>query len=135
MSSFTFNIQAEGTLASGALINITGNDINILSNDIPNVANDTDYGQVVIATPVAHTFTVENVGDAPLSILGVTGAVPPYAVTITPSSPIAHGESAFMEITYTPSVVGAGQNIGISIISTSGGFDIFQLNLKVFYHL
>jgi hypothetical protein len=130
---YTINIQAEAiALAPGPEINIVGNGVSIPSGNTPAVADDTDFGQVALGSSVTKIFTIQNVGDSPLTITGAFGVVPPpYQITVSPISPVLSGGSTTLEVTYTPSNVGANQNVQVVIINNdaTGGENPFLLNL------
>ena len=112
---YTFAIVGTGTEFAGEPeMNVLGIGISIITGDLQPAAEDgTDFGgAVVTGEPVQRTFTIENTGNAELSLTGdprvvVTGAQAGEFVVIThPGSIVANGDSVTFTIEFTPSVEG-----------------------------
>ncbi|MFD0862450.1 choice-of-anchor D domain-containing protein [Sungkyunkwania multivorans] len=109
---FIDNVRLEG-FVGGPEMNVTGNGTTIADGDTtPTTIDDTDFGNVGIGTPVAHTFTIENTGGANLNLTGapnitVSGSTD-FMVSAQPAlSSVASGGSTTFVVTYTPSALGA----------------------------
>jgi hypothetical protein len=86
-------------------INIEGNSIKINNSDItPDVSDHTDFGSAIVSSSfVERTFTVKNIGDAVLNLLGtpkvkLSGAhAGDFSVITQPNSPITtiNGSTSF----------------------------------------
>ncbi|TYA56046.1 choice-of-anchor D domain-containing protein [Formosa maritima] len=91
-------------------INIQGNGQSIAHNDAtPTTTDRTDFGSIDVSLSVPHTFTIQNTGNAPLSIGAITfgGANPgDFSITAAPASTVAIGASTTFQVTFTPSAVG-----------------------------
>lgn len=117
--SYTFNIQGTG-FTPAPEIDITGLGFSITNGDAsPVTTDDTDFGTTDIGTPVAHTFTIDNSGDASLSIGAIsfsgTGAGD-FSVTTSPAASIASSGNTTFEVTFNPSASGSRTAI-ISIVN------------------
>lgn len=99
--------------SSESEINIRGNGQSIPNDSLNATATDaTDFGEVTLAaaTPIVHTFTIENQGVAALNLAGsprvqISGAAAAdFVVTAQPAvSSINSGSSTTFEITFTAS--------------------------------
>jgi len=108
------NILVQGT--SGlAEINIQGNAVDIPNgNTIISSADDTYFGNVDISSAgVVHTFTIQNIGTASLSLTGVnpyvviTGDASEFSLTLVPSATIGASSSTTFNITFNPTSLGS----------------------------
>ncbi|HOL66453.1 MAG TPA: choice-of-anchor D domain-containing protein, partial [bacterium] len=108
---YTFAIQGQTTEPE---INVQGKGATIPNGDTsPSTADDTDFGAVDInGGTVAHTFTIQNLGTAILTLTGtpkvaISGTnAADFTVTSQPSSPVVPGGSTTFEVTFDPSAVG-----------------------------
>ncbi len=67
---YTFVVQGS-SFTPAPEINIQGNATTITDNDTtPTAGDDTEFGNVVIASTVDHTFTIQNIGTATLNLTG-----------------------------------------------------------------
>lgn len=98
------------TLASPEM-DVQGNGVSITDGDsAPEEADDTDFGNVdVNGGTVAHTFTIENTGDADLNLtntpkIEITGThAADFTVTAQPTSPVVNGGgTTTFEVTFDP---------------------------------
>ena len=92
-------------------INLLGNAVNIIDGDItPSGTDNTDFGAVCINTVVIRTFSIQNLGTAPLSINSITMSgldAASFSVgVLTPASPIAVSGSATFAVTFTATTSG-----------------------------
>ncbi len=104
-------------------INITGNGNTIPDGDTsPAISDDTDFGSISAASgTIVHTFTVENVtgadltlnGSPSVSISGVNAS--DFSVTASPAATITSGNSTTFQITFDPS----GDGLRSAIVSIS----------------
>ena len=108
---YNFAVQGTGT---GPEINVQYNGTSIPDGDAsPGSGDGTDFGETNAAFgSVAHTFTVENTGGAPLSLTGtplvdITGThAGDFTVTSLPASIVAGGGGTTFEISFDPSAPG-----------------------------
>lgn len=76
-----------------------------------------DFGSVELGTPAPKTVTLSNVGDADLTVDGISlqsGGSGDFMITSAPATPVILGEggaSQFVEITFTPSVAGDASDV------------------------
>lgn len=107
----TITVTFESSGSSAPEINVQGNGVSIVSGDTtPSSADHTDFGEAFTGgDTVVRTFTIENVGDADLSLSGsplvdIIGTdAGDFSVSSVPSSPVAAGASTSFELTFTPS--------------------------------
>jgi hypothetical protein len=83
--------------------------------------NPVAFGTTTVATTATRTITVTNVGNAPMTITGVTVPTAPFGATGSPvvGGVIAAGSSVTATVTFAPTVPGAAA--GSLIIQTDGG--------------
>ncbi|NNK69924.1 MAG: choice-of-anchor D domain-containing protein [Flavobacteriaceae bacterium] len=108
-SPYTFAIQGTGQAAVPEM-DVTGLGISIADGDItPSTTDDTDFGTTAIGFPVAHTFTIHNLGTANLNLgaTAVTGANPlDFVVTTPPATPVTPAGTTTFVITFNPTALG-----------------------------
>ncbi|WP_317897306.1 LamG-like jellyroll fold domain-containing protein [Aurantibacillus circumpalustris] len=92
-------------------INLVGNGITI--NDgasTATISNHTDFGAVCVNGQVVRTFTIQNTGNANLTVgtisVGGVNASLSNIGPLTPASPILPGNSAVFSVTFTPTSSG-----------------------------
>lgn len=108
---FSFQIQGTGLVP---VMTLEGNGLAITDDDTtPQEADHTHFGEVaVLNTQMTRTFTVGNIGHAPLNLSGtplvVLGGAHPrdFRVTLVPSSPVEIGEETTFAITFDPALPG-----------------------------
>jgi hypothetical protein len=114
--NLTYSIYAEGTPtdATGAEMVVKGNGIPIPDNsNNTSPANGTDLGGASVKDGIRETtFTVENVGTAPLTLTGnprvalTNGVLGGFTVVNEPSATVAAGGSTTFTVRFDPSAVG-----------------------------
>ncbi|TWU41279.1 Calx-beta domain protein [Novipirellula aureliae] len=93
-------------------INLTGATINIADGDAtPSTADGTDFGAIVIGSPITKTFTIENEGSASLDVtaISITGVdAADFAITGSLGLPvtIASGGSVSFDVSFNPTTAG-----------------------------
>ena len=131
--SYTFNIQATANVALvGPAMQITGNGIVINNDDNPNLADGTDFGQVEIGSSVTREFTIQNIGDLELDEVFFSPSINPdiYEFVTPPIFPLPPGAITIMEISFSPTLIGASQDGVVTLTTNSGGAPSqFLLNL------
>ncbi|MBK9488286.1 MAG: choice-of-anchor D domain-containing protein [Haliscomenobacter sp.] len=92
-------------------IDVQGNSISIVKGDFsPDLADLTDFGSVIVGSKLVQTFTIQNTGNANLTIydievIGLNAAL--FIVDpLSTSSPILPGNSAPFTITFKPTTTG-----------------------------
>lgn len=93
-----------------AEINVVGNIQNIVDGDIsPSLADRTDFDFAIIGGgKVVHTFTIQNVGNSPLTLMSIAGTTHFENIGLfSPGTIIAAGASTNFTVTFQPSVMGA----------------------------
>lgn len=112
-SPYVFAIQGFGGLPA---IDILGNGTSIASGDpSPDAGDNTDFGNAEVGvTIITNTFTITNNGTASLSLTDASPFVTiggphsaDFALTVTPGSTIASGDSTTFEITFDPTATGS----------------------------
>jgi uncharacterized delta-60 repeat protein len=110
-SSGLVETVADFGVSPGPEIAVSGNGVVILDGDATPVLGDhTDFGNVnVTGGTLVRTFTIENIGQMPLTVGNVTVSGPAaadFAVTTQPASPVLFNFNTTFEVTFNPSVVG-----------------------------
>ncbi|WP_404307061.1 beta strand repeat-containing protein [Neorhodopirellula lusitana] len=105
-------------------INVTGLTFTINDGDVtPSSTDGTDFGGVVIGSPVTSTFTIENQGAASLdvsaiSLVGVdAGEFSISNVSVALPSSVAPAGSITFDVTFTPTATGV-KNASVEITNT-----------------
>jgi hypothetical protein len=106
-----WEFEVYGTASSGPEINVTGNAVSIPDGDTtPSTSDHTDFGSVAVASgTVTRTFTVQNTGNAALSVSTVTVSgthAADFTVTLQPATSVAAGGSTTFQVTLDPSASG-----------------------------
>lgn len=104
---YVFSIQGHGTRPE---IDVQCNAITIEDGDpLSSLEDGTDFGSATLTgAPVAHTFTIRNLGLAPLHLTGyprvrlTTWPDTEFTVTLQPDAEIAPLSSTTFEITFAP---------------------------------
>jgi len=110
---YNFSIQGTGTTTAPEA-NVTGNGATIADGDTtPTTADHTDFGsQSVSSGTITRTFTVQNTGNASLSLTGspivtLSGAnAGDFSVTAQPAASVAAGGSTTFQVRFDPSATG-----------------------------
>jgi hypothetical protein len=126
-AAYTFAVSGNGTTTTTTApeINILGNGASIASGDItPSAADHTDFGDMNVTTgTVARTFTIQNTGNAALTVtlpIQITGAAAAdFTVTTAPAASVAANGSTTFVVTFNPSASGA-RNATITINNNDG---------------
>lgn len=131
-------IKAVVTYATTAPeINITGNGQNIADGDTtPATADDTDFGGVKIGGIHDHIFTIQNTGDANLTLTNSPAVViggaqsAEFAVQTDASSPIAPTGSTTFTIRAAPTATGQ-RNAILSIANNDADEDPYTFYICI----
>lgn len=106
-------------------MDVRGNNISIPDGaSSPGSANGTDFGQTTVGGSVERTFTIANVGTAPLNLsatpkVAITGPqAGDFTVVAQPTSPIAPGGNASITLRFAPSAAGV-RNATVTIENDS----------------
>jgi hypothetical protein len=106
---YNFTIQGNGLPIPTPEINVKGNNTSIADGDnTPNTADHTDFGDVIVGNTLDRTFTIENTGNADLTINSITlGGVnaAEFSLSGLPATPfnIASGDNQTFTVTFSPS--------------------------------
>lgn len=129
--NYTFNIEAQATATALPEINVTLDGNSIVSNNTPSLADGTDFGQVPIGSVEVKTITIQNIGDAPLTInfffnstSGGFSFNPPGGGGIV----LGSGASTTIDVTFNPPVIGAQTGI-LTINNSDSDEGLFVINL------
>ncbi|MCL4177427.1 MAG: choice-of-anchor D domain-containing protein [Verrucomicrobia bacterium] len=104
----------EGTVIDLPNMDVQGNGIAIADGEtVPSVEAGTDFGPTTVNSgTVDHTFTIANVGTAPLNLgstpqVAITGPNPAdFTVIAQPATPIAPAANSSVTIRFAPSATG-----------------------------
>ncbi|MBK8700631.1 MAG: choice-of-anchor D domain-containing protein [Saprospiraceae bacterium] len=107
-ATYDFAIQGTGVDPE---INVTGNGNTIPDGDVtPSLTDHTDFGsQTICSGTTVRTFTIQNSGDANLTISNssITGShAADFSVTSLPSTPISGSGTTTFQVTFNPSASG-----------------------------
>lgn len=105
---YNFSIQGTGTDPE---VNVQGNSVTIADDDVTPTATDhTDFGsQSVCSGTIVRTFTIQNTGNANLTLANPTlsGAnAADFSITANPTSPVTASGSTTFQVTFNPSATG-----------------------------
>ncbi len=133
---YTFSIQGTGTTSPE--INVKGNGTNISDGDsTPSSSNHTEFGSIAAASgSILHTFTIENLGTATLSLtdpspyVSISGHTADFALTSIPANSIATGGGfTTFQITFNPTAVGL-RSATISIANNDDNETPYSFNIQ-----
>ena len=104
-----------GTPVAGPEINISSNGIDVGNGSSPNFANNTNFGTTPINVPIVKTFTITNIGTAPLALtlpITLTDATAPqeFGMTQPSLSSLNPNETTTFTITFSSAVSGLFTN-------------------------
>lgn len=116
-SPYDFAIRGTGSLV--AEIAVGGGGQSIADGDVtPSVADNTDFGGAeILSGSTVRTFTITNLGSAPLTISSpvITGAAQgDFQVTVFPATSLLPGSTTSFGVTFDPITVGV-RNATVSI--------------------
>ncbi len=106
-SVYDFSVRGNGVTAPE--ISLLGNATGIVDGDVtPSPTDGTDFGTVLIGNNTPQLFSIDNVGNAPLTIsnIVVTGAQAGDFVVSGAPTTVAAGNSATFTLTFTPAAAG-----------------------------
>jgi uncharacterized repeat protein (TIGR01451 family)/CSLREA domain-containing protein len=85
---YNFEISCVVTATPLPEIDVLGNGVSIANGDFaPALADDTDFGATILGTPITRTYTIQNLGTAPLTITSTTVSGVTDFTVITPPAP------------------------------------------------
>ncbi len=91
-------------------MNVKGNNNIIVDDDTSPITTDwTDFISTNVNSPIARTFTIENIGNTSLSLSGspiVSISGTDFTITTQPNATIAAGSSSTFVVTFNPSSIG-----------------------------
>jgi hypothetical protein len=126
------NLLVKG-LSGNAEINIQGNNVDIPDgNTIISSTDNTDFGNVDISSGgVSHTFTIQNLGSANLTLSNptITGATSDFTITTNPNPTITPSGSATFTITFSPTSLGS-KTATISIANNDSNENPYTFNVN-----
>ncbi len=128
---YQFAVTGEAILSPNPEINVTGNGISIIGNgtNTPNTTDGTDFGSISSGNSSSEQiFVIENQGGVPLTIGAAFTTNPDFAITTTPTGPIAAGGSTNIGITYTAGAAGVS-NATLFISNGDADENPYQINL------
>ena len=104
---YTFTVHGTGVFLRPE-IEVKGNGTLIADgDDTPSFSDDTDFGEQNVGSgSVTHTFTIENSGDAELTISEITSDSSDFAVNGPQASTLASGSSTTFTVAFDPDSIG-----------------------------
>ncbi len=107
---YDFALQGAGLSPDIAVLN---NSSVITDGDTtPDIADGTDFGSLPGGQSLTHTFTISNSGIAPLYLTGmpfvrfIGPAAADFTLVVSPTTPIAPGETTTFQVRYAPTALG-----------------------------
>jgi hypothetical protein len=128
---YTFTIQGTG-VAGAPEINVKGNSINIPGDqsNTPNTSDGTDFDNLGVGATLDHDFTIENTGDADLTLGTVTVVdTTNFEVYAQPSTPVAALGSTTLTIRFKPQSGGPFTTL-VSIPNNDSDENPYEFNIK-----
>jgi hypothetical protein len=125
--TFILNVNVTGNPAPKPLMVISQATSLLTTNNSPSL----DLGNALIgnAASPTTTITIQNAGNATLTVTSITATTGFVVSALTPISPIAAGTSSTFTITATP--VSEGLNSGAITIKSNDATSTFILNVSV----
>ncbi len=117
--------------------NVTGNGATIADGDTtPTTADHTDFGSVAVSGgTVTRTFTVQNTGNASLSLTGsprvtLSGAnAADFSVTAQPAASVAAGGSTTFQVRFDPSASGS-RTASVSVANNDANENPYNFSIQ-----
>lgn len=114
-------------------INVQGNAVSIIDGDIsPTTADNTDLGSTFIGSANMVTYTIQNTGNATLSIGAITLSgvdLASFTVITLPSSTLSPGSSTIFTVRFFPSTFGL-KNATLSIANNDGDENPYNFSIR-----
>ena len=115
-------------------INILGNAISIIDGDTtPSNTDWTNFGSMETSTGIiTKTFTIQNTGNAPLTIGAITISgtnASDFTVTTNPSVLIASGATSTFSVSFNPNTIGI-KTAGISIVNNDSNENPYDISIQ-----
>ncbi len=122
-----FDIQLTGSSPVAPEITVEENGVNLVSG-----SSSLSYGTVTLGHTLAKTFTIHNIGTAPLTGVGATTVVSGiFVLTTAPASTVAPGGSTTFVVTFTPASLLPAQS-ALNISSNDADENPFSIHLDGF---
>ncbi|NQT74031.1 MAG: choice-of-anchor D domain-containing protein, partial [Chloroflexi bacterium] len=126
---YNFSIQGTGT---GPEMDVKGNSVSITDGDSSPSTNDhTDFSTADVSSgSVIRTFTIENTGNATLTLTGtptITGAN--FSLTGTPSATVSAGGNTTFSVTFNPSATGTRTGT-VSIVNDDSDENPYNFSIQ-----
>lgn len=114
-------------------INVQGNATSIVDGDItPSASDYTDFGSTYIGSANTVTYTIQNTGNATLSIGAITLSgvdLASFTVITLPSSTLSPGSSTIFTVRFFPSTSGL-KNATLSIANNDGDENPYNFSIR-----
>ncbi|PKQ46519.1 choice-of-anchor D domain-containing protein [Confluentibacter flavum] len=131
-NAWTFTIRA----IRGPEVNIQGNGVTIVDGDSsPSLTDNTDFGTIYVGSPTTKTFTIQNTGNASLSLtdvspyIAISGAnASDFSVTVIPNPTIASAGSTTFSIQFNPASAGV-KTATLSIANNDSNENPYNFNI------
>ena len=120
--------------AAAPEINVTGLTITIFDGDsFPSTADGTDFGPLVIGSPIVNQFVIENTGAADLDVsaIAITGVdLADFSISnISLPATITPGNSVTFDVTFNPTTAGA-KSATVEITNTDADEAIYDFAIS-----
>ncbi|SFD36945.1 choice-of-anchor D domain-containing protein [Algibacter pectinivorans] len=133
---YTFVVQGSA-IPGDPEIDIEGNGLSIANGDTtPSLLDDTDYGTTNIGGTNTTTFTIRNLGPAPLNLTGaspyvtITGAhASDYSIIENPNAIINGSSFTTFDIRFTPTNTGI-RSATLTILNNDGDEASYTFNIQ-----
>jgi beta-glucanase (GH16 family) len=115
-------------------INVTGNGVSIADGDTtPSTSDWTDFGSADVTTgTVTRTFTIQNTGNATLTVnsVSISGAnASDFAVITQPASSVVAGGSTTFQVRFDPSATGT-RSASLSFGNNDSNENPYNFNIQ-----
>ena len=117
-----------GSGGPAPVINVQGNGTDIADGDTsPSIDDDTDFGTA--SGPITRTFTIQNTGNAELTISSIVSSTRRFSISGAPTS-VAVGSSATFDVAFEPIPGDVVENATITINSNDAGKAMYDFVVK-----
>lgn len=136
---YTFTIQGTGVIPVPApemdIVDSGSSAITDGGGNSPSFSNNTDFGSTESGTVISKTFTIENNGNADLTLddaspyVVITGHTGDFTLTANPSTPISGSSTTSFTIEFDPTTTGTRSAV-ISIPNNDADEDAYTFDIQ-----
>jgi hypothetical protein len=120
----------QNVIINGADVDVFGNAVEIYDGDnIPSSLDNTSMGSNMVGGSITKTFSIQNNGNQPLIISGITSDDAEFTIGTLPASPVGPGMSVTFDVTFTTLTAGL-KDATINIINNSCNEQPFDFKVE-----